>query len=216
MTVYRSPGKKQLSHMSHRHFALPTPPPTWPEIFGNSNPVEIEIGPGKGGFLLALARNTPEHNFFGVEISKRRALRLASLIERDGPANAVAIHADVTCLLPLMIWPESVMTYHLYFPDPWWKRRHHSRRLFRDDFVTAVVRTLAPGGEILLASDVDQYFAEIVRRLSTVPELRQFSWERDQATRRGKLILTDFERKYRHEGRPVFYAGFRKDLPPVR
>ena len=192
-------------------FALPTRPPTWSDVFGNTNPVEVEIGPGKGAFLLALARHTPEHNFFGVELSKNRALRLASLIERDGPTNAIAIHADMTCLLPLMIWPASVAVYHLYFPDPWWKQRHRRRRLFRDDFATILVQTLVPGGKILLASDVAEYFAEIVRQFAAVPEVTQFPWERDQATRRGKLILTDFERKYRHQGRPLFYAGFQKE-----
>jgi len=198
--------------MSHPPFDLPTPPPTWSDIFGNTNLVEVEIGPGKGAFLLAMARHTPERNFFGVEISKRRALRLASLIERDGPANAIVIHADITCLLPLMIWPESVTTYHLYFPDPWWKHRHHRRRLFRDDFATTLVRTLVPGGKILLASDVAAYFAEIIQQFAGVLGLTQFPWERDQVTRRGKLILTDFERKYRHQGRLVFYAGFQKGV----
>lgn len=197
--------------MSHPRFALPTPPPTWAEIFGNTNPVEVEIGPGKGGFLLALARHTPGRNFFGVEILGRRASRLAALIERDGPANVIAIHADITCLLPLMIWPSSVAAYHLYFPDPWWKRRHHNRRLFRDDFTTALARTLVPGGTIFLASDVEQYFTEIVKQFVAVPELTQFAWERNQVNRRGKLIFTDFERKYRHEGRALFHAGFRKE-----
>jgi tRNA (guanine-N7-)-methyltransferase len=187
-----------------------TPPPTWAEIFGNSNPVEVEIGPGKGAFLLALARNHPERNFFGVELSKRRAFRLARLIERDGPANAIVIHADVTCLVRTMMWPESVAAYHLYFPDPWWKPRHHRRRLFRDDFTIALTRTLAPGGTIFLASDVQEYFAEIVRQFAAIPGLVQFPWERDHMTRKGKPILTDFERKYRETGRAIFYAGFRK------
>jgi tRNA (guanine-N7-)-methyltransferase len=189
---------------------FPTPPPTWAEIFGNTNPVEVEIGFGKGAFLLALARNRPEHNFFGVEFSKRRAFRLAHLIERDGPSNAIAIHADMTCLVRTMIWPASVTAYHFYFPDPWWKTRHQRRRLFRDDFVNALARTLVTGGVIFLASDVAEYFAEIVRQFSTVPELIQFPWERDHSTRKGKPILTDFERKYRTEGQPIFYAGFRK------
>ena len=191
---------------------FPTPPPTWAEIFGNTNPVEVEVGFGKGAFLLALARNRPEHNFFGVELSKRRAFRLARLIERDGPSNAIAIHADMTCLVRTMIWPASVTAYHFYFPDPWWKTRHQRRRLFRDDFVNALARTLVTGGMIFLASDVAEYFAEIVRQFSTVPELIQFPWERDHSTRKGKPILTDFERKYRTEGQPIFYAGFRKDL----
>ncbi len=186
------------------------PPPTWSEIFGNRNPVEIEIGPGKGTFLLTMARTCPERNFFGVEFSTRRAWRLARLIERDGPANALVIHADITCLVRTLIWPASVAAYHLYFPDPWWKRRHHRRRLFRDDFAVALARTLRPGGQIFLASDVAAYFAEIVQQLAALPELVQVPWQRDQVTRKGKLILTDFERKYREAGRPLLYAAFRK------
>jgi len=185
-------------------------PPTWAEIFGNANPVEVEIGFGKGAFLLALARMQPEKNFFGVEFGKRLASRLARLIERDGPANVVAIHADFTCLVRTMVWPESVSAYHLYFPDPWWKRRHRQRRLVQADFSSALVHTLAPGGTIFLASDVQEYFEEIVQQFRKIASLSQFPWERDQVNKRGKLLLTDFERKYRDEGRPIFYAGFRK------
>jgi tRNA (guanine-N7-)-methyltransferase len=192
-----------------------TPPPTWTEVFGNTNPVEVEIGPGKGTFLLTLARNYPERNFFGIEFSKRRAFRLAYLIERDGPSNVVVIHADVTCVVQTMIWPASVAICHLYFPDPWWKRRHNKRRLFRDDFAVALTHALAPGGKIFLASDVPEYFTEIVRQFAEVPELTQFPWERDHVTKKGKLILTDFERKYREAGRPIFYAEFRKGSSPA-
>lgn len=186
------------------------PPPTWEEIFGNTNPVEVEIGFGKGAFLLALARQHPERNFFGVEFAKRWSFRLARLIERDGPANVIVIHADFTCLVRTMIWPESVSAYHLYFPDPWWKRRHRHRRLFQQDFPAALVRTLTPGGTIFLASDVQEYFRTIVQQFQEIPALRQFPWQRDHVNKRGKLIVTDFERKYREAGKSIFYAGFRK------
>ena len=195
-------------HISPTDFT--TPPPTWAEIFGNSNPVEVDIGFGKGAFLLALARNHPERNFFGVEFAKRWSFRLTRLIERAGPANVIAIHADFTCLVRTMIWPESVSVYHLYFPDPWWKRRHHGRRLFSGDFAIILARTLTPGGKILLASDVQEYFVEIVRQFAEVPALSPFPWERDQVNKRGKLILTDFEQKYRTAGKPIFSAGFHK------
>jgi tRNA (guanine-N7-)-methyltransferase len=187
-----------------------TLPPTWAEIFGNANPVEVEIGFGRGSFLLALARARPERNFYGVEYAKRWASRLARLAERDGVANMIAIHADIRCLVQTMFWPESVSAYHLYFPDPWWKRRHQRRRLFQEDFAAALARTLTPGGTIFLASDVQEYFTEILGHFSFLPELVQFPWRRDQVTKRGKLIVTDFERKYRKEGRAIYYAGFRK------
>ena len=193
---------------------FPTPPltpPTWAEIFDNPNPVEVEIGPGKGGFLMDLARNTPERNFFGIEVSARRAFRIARLIERDGPPNAIVIRADFGCLVRTFIHPESVAVYHWYFPDPWWKTRHHRRRLIQPNFPQAVTRTLEPGGKILFASDVKDYFDDIVEQFNTLPELTQFSWQRDQLTHRGRAIITDFERKYRQQGRPIYYTGFQKD-----
>jgi tRNA (guanine-N7-)-methyltransferase len=182
----------------------------WQDIFGNDHPVEVEIGPGKGGFLLAHAQNTPERNFFAVEICKRRAFRLAHLVERDGPSNIRAVHADMRCLIRTPLWPSGVSVYHLYFPDPWWKRRHHERRLFHEDFAMVLAQTLVPGGKILLASDVREYFIRIVQQFNTVPELRQFPWERDHVTKKGKPILTDFERKFREREQPIYYAGFRK------
>ena len=186
------------------------PPPTWQDVFGNANPVEVEVGPGKGSFLLAAARHTPEHNFFGIEFSRRRLLRIAQLIERDRPGNVRAIAADVGCVLHTLIRPDSVTTFHVYFPDPWWKRRHHRRRIFRNDFAAGLARALVPGGRILIATDVQTQFARILDQLDAVPSLERFSWQRDQRNHNGKLILTDFERQFLDAGTPVYYAGFRK------
>lgn len=191
--------------------ALPLISPAWEDIFGNTKPVEVEIGPGKGSFLLTAAQCTPDRNFFGVEFSRRRAYRIGQLIERDRADNVIAIAADINCILKTLIRPASVATYHLYFPDPWWKRRHHRRRLFRDNFPAELTRTLVSGGKILLATDVHNYFVEIVRQLAAVPALMQFPWQRDQKNRNGKLILTDFERQFTDEGKSIYYAGFRKD-----
>lgn len=186
------------------------PPPTWAQIFGNTNPVEVEIGPGHGSFLMALARLHPERNFFGVEFATRRAFRAARLLERDGPSNLIIIRADIGCLLRTHIYPESVQVCHLYFPDPWWKKRHHRRRIVQADFPTALARSLAPGGSLLFASDVRPYFAHIVEQFRAVPDLDQFAWQRDHCTPRGKPIVTDFERKYQRQDRPLHYTGFRK------
>ena len=190
---------------------VPLIPPSWENVFGNTNPVEIEIGPGKGSFLLSAAQCTPDRNFFGVEFSRRRAYRIAQLIERDRPENVIVIAADINCILKTLIRPASVATCHLYFPDPWWKRRHHRRRLFRANFTQHLARTLIPGGKILLATDVHDYFVEIVRQLTAVPALVQFPWQRDQTNDDGKLILTDFERQFTDDGKFIYYTGFTKD-----
>lgn len=188
----------------------PTSTVSWRDIFGNDHPVEVEIGPGKGSFLFARALNTPERNFFAVEVNKRRAFRLAYRIERDNVSNLRAIHGDMRCLIRTSLWPGRVSVYHLYFPDPWWKRRHRQRRLFHVDFATALAQTVLPGGKILLASDVYEYFVQIVQQFSSISELQQFPWERDHVTTKGKPILTDFERKFRELGQPIYYAGFQK------
>ncbi len=185
-------------------------PPTWAQIFGNSNPVEVEIGPGHGSFLMDLARRHPERNFFGVEFAARRVFRAARLLERDGPSNVIIVRADIGCLLRTHIYAESVQVYHFYFPDPWWKKRHHRRRVVQADFPAALTRTLAPGGTLLFASDMRPYFDQIVEQFRRVAELEQFAWRRDQLTHQGKPIVTDFERKYQRQGRSIAYTGFRK------
>jgi tRNA (guanine-N7-)-methyltransferase len=179
--------------------------------FRQYQPSRVEVGFGKGAYLLALERNHTERNFFGVEITKHWEFRLSSLLERDGPSNTIVVHADFTCLVETMIWPDSVSAYHLYFPDPWWKRRHAHRRLFHPDrsgFATALVRTLVPQGKIFLASDIDILRANRAHFPHSSPAT--VSLGTGSGDEKGKLISTDFEQKYRKEGRAIFYAGFKK------
>ena len=184
---------------------------SWHEVFENTNPVELEVGPGKGSFLLSAARENENRNFFGVEFSGRRAYRIAELIERYSLTNAIAVAADINCVLRHLVEASSVATIHIYFPDPWWKRRHHRRRLFGAVFCNALSNILLPGGKILLATDVFAYFQQITERLDRVPALSQFEWQRDQRDKKGNLIRTDFERQFLKEGRPIHYAGFIKE-----
>lgn len=183
----------------------------WDQLFNNTNPVELEVGPGKGSFLLSAARQNEDRNFFGVEFSRRRAYRIAELIERYSLANAIAVAADINCVIQHLVEASSVTTIHIYFPDPWWKRRHHRRRLFDAIFCNALAKILLPGGKILLATDVFTYFRQITGQLQKVRNLSQFEWQRDQKDQRGNLLLTDFERQFLQEGRPINYAGFVKE-----
>jgi len=182
----------------------------WQEIFGNPHPVEVEIGPGKGGFLLAMARSYPERNFFGMERSRRKVSRLSLRIAREGLANVIVIHADATCVLSTLIPSESVSTYHIYFPDPWWKKRHHKRRLFQGSFAVNLARTLSTRGYIFLATDLDDYLAEACSQIEAGGGLAPLSWHKSFTSRRGKPILTDFERKCLERGRPLYYAALQK------
>ncbi len=130
----------------------------WREIFGNDRPVEVEIGPERGTFLLAAAARHPERNYFGIERSGSRFRRLEAAIARAGLANARAIHADAACVLRHLLPDSCVAAFHVYFPDPWWKRRHHRRRLLTRELGQHLVRTLEPGGFVFVVTDVEETF----------------------------------------------------------
>ena len=131
----------------------------WHAIFGTDYPVEVEIGPGTGTFIIPAAHSRPRTNFFAFEHSRSRATHLQQAINAHGLANALVVNADAGCAVATLIPAASVAAYHVYFPDPWWKRRHHRRRLFTAAFADALARTLMPGGRVHLATDVADVFA---------------------------------------------------------
>ncbi len=139
-------------------YVAPLAPGFWADIFGNDRPVEVEIGPGRGEFLIAAAAAQPLHNYFAIEHSHPSARSINDALARRGLANARVIPGDAPCVLTLL--PDAcVAAYHIQFPDPWWKRRHHRRRIWTPAFVALLARTLAPAGAIHFITDVPDYFA---------------------------------------------------------
>jgi len=177
----------------------------WREVFGKDGPVEVEIGPGSGSFLLAAARAHPDVHYLGIESSRSRAQRLQETLERAALTNARILHAPAQCVVRWCIPECSVTAFHIYFPDPWWKRRHHRRRLLTSEFAAAVERALLPGGRIFLATDVPLVAAlarEVFGALSSLVPDREAVVVRPQRTR--------FEEKARRRGAPVEDLVFRK------
>jgi tRNA (guanine-N7-)-methyltransferase len=162
----------------------------WRAVFGNERRVEVEVGPGTGTFLLTAAARDPLSNFFGIEHSHSRAARLAAAVAEAGVHNARVIAADASCVIASLIPPHSVAAYHIYFPDPWWKRRHHRRRLFTPALAEALAHTLAEDGRIHVATDVPDVFTLALQTLGDRIELA-----RESASRRPRLATTVFERK---------------------
>lgn len=181
----------------------------WRYVFGNDRHVELEIGPGTGTFLLAAATRDPLGNFFGIEHSHTRAARLAAAVAEAGLRNARVIAADAACVIATLVPPNSVATYHIYFPDPWWKRRHHRRRLFTAAFAEALAFTLAEDGRIHVATDVPDVFSLALQTLGDRVEL-----VRDTDSRRPRHGITAFEGKGLARGAAIQEATFMKR--PVR
>jgi tRNA (guanine-N7-)-methyltransferase len=179
----------------------PFPRDCWQQIFGNDRPVAVEIGPGRGEFLLASAARMPVRNFYAIERSAARARAIAAKIARSGLANARVIGADARCVIDAV--PDaSVATFHIQFPDPWWKRRHEKRRLWTPDFVAALTRALVMGGTIELVTDVADAFALAQRCFSAEQQLERV------AIRAPAEHRTSFAQKARRRGAAIHHSVY--------
>jgi tRNA (guanine-N7-)-methyltransferase len=179
----------------------------WTAVFGNGNPVEVEIGSGKGLFLVNAAKREPGHNFFGIEISRKYARLAAERLARNELSNAKMCPRDARQVLRLM--PDhGLAAVHVYFPDPWWKSRHKKRRVFNESLVSELERLLVPGGRLCLATDVEEYYGVMRQTVSDRPTFSELPLPKLREPEHDFDYLTNFERKYRIEGRPVFRANY--------
>ncbi len=176
----------------------------WQQLFGNDHPVELDIGCGRGLFLFNAAVTNPDTNFLGIEIDYREGRRTATRLSKRSLPNARVIGGDAILILSQLIDPHSVSAAHVYFPDPWWKKRHHKRRIFTDQFVQLLARVLAPGGALHSWTDVAEYF-DLNRGLRD--QHTDFDPQEPPPEREAAHDLdyhTSFERKKRKLGCPVY------------
>jgi tRNA (guanine-N7-)-methyltransferase len=179
-------------------------------LFGNSHPVELEVGCGKGGFLVAAAADRPEQNFIGLEIDRALYFYIASrLAKRDLP-NARVGCADAKSFVRDRIADEALAAVHVYFPDPWWKKRHHKRRLWTPEFAAQCVRVIRPGGYLHVATDVPEYASTIRDLLDGQPQLSREQSDEQHGEPSADEALTNFERKARVRGGEVWRAAYVK------
>jgi len=124
-----------------------------------SRPFEIEIGCGKGGFILQESAANPGVNYLGIEHAREFYLYSADRLRRRGPSNVRMLHADAGDFLKWRCPSAILRTIHLYFSDPWPKRKHHKNRVVQDAFLAECWRTLLPMGELRVVTDHDELWA---------------------------------------------------------
>ena len=186
----------------------------WVALFGNSQPVELEIGTGKAGFLLERARANPLHNFLGIEWASQYYRFALDRMRRWKIANVRMLRTDASHFVRTVCPRDSLIALHVYHPDPWPKRRHHKRRLIAVPFVDAAVDCLTVGGRWLVQTDHAEYFEVMRELLLRHAQLSETPFE-DAAIHTGsgaqsQRVQTNYEIKYLHEGRSIFQLAVRR------
>jgi tRNA (guanine-N7-)-methyltransferase len=174
------------------------------EIFGNPNPVMVEIGSGKGRFLIASAMERPEVNFVGIEKSLHYYRVIRDRVAKRNLKNVRLINHDAFLVLQRMIEDDSISELHIYFSDPWPKRREQKRRVIRPEVLTEIRRVLVPGGSGIYVTDHREYFD------AAAPLLAQFFRSETRIPGPSDPPRTNYEAKYRAEGREIYEVRFWK------
>jgi tRNA (guanine-N7-)-methyltransferase len=199
------------------HPSLPPPPSLldWPALFGNPNSVEVEVGMGKGLFLLTQATARPHVNFFGIEVVRKYQRFATTRFAVRRLPNVKTTCADAKALFREFIAPGSVSAVHVLFPDPWWKARHKKRRVFTPEFAADIARALPVGGVLHVASDVAEYFGVMTGILRAMPAFRELASETTTGGIEEAGYETNFERKARAQGTPVGRARYERTVEGV-
>ena len=179
-------------------------PIDWAALYGNANPVEMEIGMGKGTFITEAAKAHPNVNYFGIEWANWFWRYASDRLRRNGYTNARTIRAEAGFFVKEYVADASLAVLHIYFPDPWPKKRHNKRRLIAEPFMREIERILTPGGRLSVVTDHQDYFEQI-DAVVKASKLTVIEYNRPEAAGEGEFVGTNFERKYKREGRP-FYA----------
>jgi tRNA (guanine-N7-)-methyltransferase len=177
-------------------------------LFGREAPLEVEVGSGKGLFLQNAAIGTPQHNFLGVEVAFKYARFIAARLAKRYIVNAKAVHGDAIRLFRERLPNESLAAVHVYFPDPWWKARHHKRRVMTGAFLADVVRTLQPGGRLHFWTDVKEYFDATLALIAQMTPLAGPIEVPEKAAEHDLDFRTHFERRMRLHGEAVYRSEF--------
>ena len=186
-------------------------PVDFPELFGRVGPVHVEIGSGKGTFLVHQAGAQPTVDFLGIEWARKYYRYAVDRIGRWGLTNVRIMRTNAVTFLAESVPEASVECFHIYFPDPWPKQRHHKRRFVQASTMDLLARCLKVGGEVRLATDHAGYFEQMEAVAAGCPStFDKIGFTRPAGAEDGELTGTNFERKYIRDQRTIRTLALRK------
>ncbi|UJF19071.1 tRNA (guanosine(46)-N7)-methyltransferase TrmB [Vibrio sp. SS-MA-C1-2] len=180
----------------------------WNSVFGNNNPVVLEIGFGMGASLVEMAKNSPEKNFVGIEVHTPGVGACLMAARDAGVTNLRVMCHDAVEVFEKMIPEQSLATLQLFFPDPWHKKRHHKRRIVQAHFAEMIRSKLAIGGVFHMATDWENYAEHMIEVMNVAPGYRNISTDGDYIPRPDDRPLTKFEQRGHRLGHGVWDIKF--------
>jgi tRNA (guanine-N7-)-methyltransferase len=173
------------------------------DLFQRLVPLEVELGCGDSSFLVEWAHRHPEHNFLGVERLLGRLRKLDRKGRRLGLRNLRGLRLEAGYALEFLLPLTGVSALHIYFPDPWPKRKHWSRRLVNQRFPALAARVLVPGGTVYLRTDDASYFQQMTEVFGQSAAFCPVATPAELA-----VLLTDFERDFLAQGKSTWRAAY--------
>ena len=176
-------------------------------VFGRNAPVEIDLGCGDGSFITAMAQQNPERNFLGIERLIGRVRSTCRKAARENLTNLRVLRVEIAYAVRYLVPAESVAIFHLLFPDPWPKTRHHRRRIVTAELFESIGNALVPGGVLQVATDQMDYFEQIKRLCAVTSGFAAVNPSLDAT-----YPVSTFGERFRHAGVKTYLLELRKSL----
>ena len=207
-----TPGQQlALNNYWDKYCLDPNTDTDFEEVFGRDAPLFVEIGFGNGESLASMAAANPDNDYIGIEVHKPGVGHLLLLLNQHGLNNVRIYCHDAIEIMEHKIADNSLAGVHLFFPDPWPKKKHHKRRIVRPSFIDLLVRKLKPGGYFHAATDWENYAGAMLAVLSEGQGLRNASPTNDYCQCPEYRPLTKFEQRGLRLGHGVWDLIFIKD-----
>jgi tRNA (guanine-N7-)-methyltransferase len=174
-----------------------------PKLFPQAQPLEVELGCGDASFLIEYARRNSAINFIGVERLLGRVQKLDKKGRRNGLTNVRGVRIESAYFLEYLLPKNSATALHIYFPDPWPKKKHRRHRLINEKFPALARAALAPGGTVFLRTDDADYFQQMNEVFDVAKEFSKTETPSSLAE-----ITTDFEREFNAQGIPTLRSAY--------
>jgi tRNA (guanine-N7-)-methyltransferase len=185
-------------------------PLNWQEVFGNSNPLSLEIGFGNGKFLIEIAALNPHLNFLGIDFYHKGIRKLVSRINKLQLQNIRILYGDARDRIPRVFEDGQLDAIYINFPDPWPKKRHIKRRLIKPEFMSMLTTKVIRDGYIHLATDSESYANEMMETLSKATGLKNSYGTGKFREQREDFPQSKYERSFINAGDKIFYLEFQR------